>query len=309
MQINAASHLIRAARKLGLLDALRQQQRTLTQLCELDSLRPEFVKEILEAAVAIGIVEQYEDDYALSQAAHLLCQFDEDLGDHRWEPLVALARGESDRASHDDGLHYNQLAATQWIHTPAAMEAAEVLDFGGDESGSPTTILDLGCGSAVWTCAMAYRDPNVNVTAVDHEAALVAASNTAASIGISDRFHTMAADPISDELDLGQFDWVIVAQRLSSLGVQAAGAFLDRAVGLIKPGGRLVVIDLVQVGVKRTLNDSVEQLRLQLETREGTIFSPEQLQKLIAGAGLVDCQFALLSKGRSKLGLTVGKKA
>ena len=131
MQINAASHLIRALRQLGLIDALREQQHTLQQLCTPGSLNAELVREILDAAVAIGIVEQYEDDYALSRAAHLLCQYDHDLADQRWERLVSLTRGESKRDAHDDRLHANHLAATQWIHTPAAMEAAEVLDFGG----------------------------------------------------------------------------------------------------------------------------------------------------------------------------------
>ena len=79
MQINAASHLIRSLRKLGLIDALREQQCTLEQLCVPKSLDAEVVREILDAAVAIGIVEQYQEDYALSRAAHLLCQYDHDL--------------------------------------------------------------------------------------------------------------------------------------------------------------------------------------------------------------------------------------
>ena len=108
--------------------------------------------EILDAAVSIGIVEQYDEDFALSRAAHLLCQYDEDLADSSWQRLTDLASQTVSRDVHDDQLHLNHLAATQWIHTSSAMEAAEVLDFGGDSSSEPLEILDLGCGSAVWTC-------------------------------------------------------------------------------------------------------------------------------------------------------------
>ena len=308
MQINAASHLIRSLRKLGLVDALREQQCTLEQLCAPKSLDAEIVREILDAAVAIGIVEQYQEDYALSRAAHLLCQYDHDLADSRWERLVGLAQGELSRESHDVRSHQDQLAATQWIHTPAAMEAAEVLDFGGDSSGQKLEILDLGCGSAVWSSAMAYRDPNAHITAVDHEAALEAAVSTAKSIGLEDRFQAVSADPAEVELEHDQYDWVVIAQRLSGIGIEEAESFLARAVKFLKVGGRLAVIDLFDMGGKVTLVDRLESLRLKLETSRGSIISPPQLQSQLASCGLVNCQFALLSKDRAKFGVVVGKK-
>ena len=80
MQINAASHLIRAARQLGILEELRGGQRTCGQLCEALSLSATPADLLLDGLVAIGIVEKYEDDVALSQAAQLLCQYDDDLG-------------------------------------------------------------------------------------------------------------------------------------------------------------------------------------------------------------------------------------
>ncbi len=308
MQINAASHLIRSLRKLGLIDALREQQCTLEHLCVSGSLDTEIVREILDAAVAIGIVEQYQDDYALSRAAHLLCQYDHDLADSRWERLVGLAQGDLSRESHDVQLHQDHLAATQWIHTPAAMEAAEILDFGGDSSGQSLEILDLGCGSAVWSSAMAYRDQKANITAVDHHAALEAALSTAKSIGLEERFRAVPADPAEVELERGQYDWVVIAQRLSGIGSQNAERFLARAVEFLRVGGRLVVIDLVDMGGKVTLVDRLESLRLKLETSEGGILSPTQLQSQLTSCGLEDCQFALLSKDRAKFGIVVGKK-
>ncbi len=93
MKINATSHLIRSARQLGIFAELRQGQRTHEQLCEALSLKSELANLLLDALVAIGIVEKYEEDYALSRAAHLLCQYDDDLGDERWQKLTAAVSG------------------------------------------------------------------------------------------------------------------------------------------------------------------------------------------------------------------------
>lgn len=309
MQLNAASHLIRAARSLGVIAELREGQRTLEQLREALSLgSASSTLMLLDALVAIGIVEQYGDDYALSRAAHLLCQYDDDLGDARWQQLAALVRGDRPRQHHDDQRHFDHLAATQWIHTPAAMEAAEILNIGGQGEIQGPRILDLGCGSAVWSCAMAYRDPQATVTAVDNQAALAAAESTAQSIGLSERFQVVVADPLDAELQPDQFDWVLIAQRLSCHGSEAAQRLLEQGRRFAKPGGRVVVIDLVRMPARANLTDCVESLTLQMETREGSIRSLEQLQGAMQQAGLVDFQFALMSKSRAKLGLAVATR-
>ena len=104
MQINAASHLIRAAREIRLLAELREGQRTREQLCDKLDLDAGSTSLLLDGLVAIGIIEKYEDDFALSRAAHLLCQYDDDLGDARWDRLVQRMRGQGDRQDHDDQL-------------------------------------------------------------------------------------------------------------------------------------------------------------------------------------------------------------
>ncbi|NNE01229.1 MAG: SAM-dependent methyltransferase, partial [Pirellulaceae bacterium] len=93
MQINSVSHFLRAAREVGLLGELSQGQRTAEQLIETLKLAAKPAVLMLDALMAIGIVEKYEDDYALSRAAHLLCQYDNDLGDARWQKLADSVQG------------------------------------------------------------------------------------------------------------------------------------------------------------------------------------------------------------------------
>lgn len=307
MRINAVSHLIRAARQLGVLNELRNGQQTGAQLCDTLSLAPAPASLLLDGLVSIGIIEKYEDDFALSQAAHLLCQYDEDLGDSRWRRLPDRVRGDGGRAENDQP-QFDYLAATQWIHTRSAIEAAEILNIGGEGEPTGLKILDLGCGSAVWSCAMAHQDAMATITAVDHAAALEAASSTADSIGLSDRFDTIDADPQEVELPDDEFDLVVIAQRISLLSEEKAGTLLSRAIAAGKAGGRIVVIDLFRGPTRPNLAESVEALKLELETHQGQMRTIEAIQTQLDSLGLQQLQFTFLPASRVNMGMAVGVK-
>ena len=308
IQTNASSHLVRIARQIGIVDELRQGQRTLRNVCEARQLRPEPTELLLRALVEIGLLESYQEDFALSRAGHLLCQYDQDLGDADWSRLVGQVREPDAGRDLDIQNRYDYQAATQWVHTKAAIQAAEVLDVGGPGEVSGPRILDLGCGSAVWSCAMAHRDPGATVTAVDTAGALQAARSTAGSIGLEDRFTTIEGDPLSTPSPESAFDYVLIAQRLSCLGVDRAGPLLERAVASAARGGRVVVIDFFRGPAKPNLAECIEALRLQLSTPAGRVCSLEEVQSALHQHGLVGVQFAFLSASPLSLGLAVGEK-
>jgi ubiquinone/menaquinone biosynthesis C-methylase UbiE len=307
-QINAASHLMRAARELGVLDELGGGQRTCGQLCEALSLSATPANLLLDGLVAIGIVEKYEDDFALSQAARLLCRYDDDLGDSRWLELQDRVRG-AGRRPESDQRQFEYQAATQWIHTGAAIQAAEVLNIGGADEPSGLRILDLGCGSAVWSCAMAHQDALATITAVDEPGAMQAARSTADSIGLLDRLEALEADPLRVELPGDAFDLVLIPQRLSSLSEDEANALLSRAITAAKVGGRIVVIDLFRGPTKPNLAESIEALQLELCTGEGRMRTIESIQSQLGSLGLQQIQFTFLPASRVNMGLAVAVKA
>lgn len=309
MQVNAVSHIIRSGRELGIFAELGGGQRTIEQLCESLALEPGPAALLLDALSAVGVVQKYGEDLALSPAAQLLCQYDSDLGDRRWIRLSDQVRQSPEgEAEVSDQQHFDSIAATQWIHTPAAMQAAEILDIGGEDELSGPAILDLGCGSAVWSCAMAHRDSQATVTAVDTPAALAAATSTAESIEIGDRFRTVPGDPDEVQLPESGFDLVLLPQRLHALDDRGAERLVARAVAATAPGGRIVVIDLFRGPTKPKLAESVEALRLELDTRAGRMRSLEETQTLLARAGLENIQFSFLAASRINLGMMVGIK-
>ena len=307
MQINSVSHFMRAAREVGLIGELQQGQRTLEQLVNNLSLQEGPTGLLLDALIAIGMIEKYGDDFALSRAAQLLCQYDDDLGDRRWSGLADAVRGKAKGIDNDS--HFSANAATQWVHTPAAIQAAEILNIGGEGELAGPKILDLGCGSAVWSCAMAHQDAAATITAVDHAGAIEAAMTMAESIDLGDRLTTIQGDPKSVELPEDEFDIVLLAQRFCALGQVEAAELLARAIRAAKPGGRIVVIDLFRGPTKPNLTESIEALKLELETSEGQMRSLESAQEIFAKAGLTGVQFTFLAASRSNMGLVVGNCA
>ncbi|MCO8120777.1 methyltransferase domain-containing protein [Stieleria sp. TO1_6] len=311
METNAAAHMMRAARQSGITQKLRERQHTLDELCESLSLDRTTLGLLLGGLVSIGFVEQYGDDFTLARAGHLLCQYDEDLGDSRWETLGGRLQtsGDSDSdAAIDDNDYRQRLAATQWIHTSAAMQAAEILDIGGDATGPGLHILDLGCGSAVWSCAMAHRDAQATVVGVDQAAALAAAKTLAESIELGDRFKSIESDPLLATVGSNQFDLVVLAQLLSSYGDTQAVELIGKSVAALKSGGRLVAPDFYIGPGKAGLTETTSRLAIHLATRDGRVRDLRQSQQMFQDAGLQSIQFTYLAASEAGLGMIVAEK-
>ena len=304
MQINAQAHLLRAARESGIIDALRSGQLTKDQLVEQLNLDARMAGLLLDAMVAMQVLEKYGDDYAVAAVTRLLCQYDADLGDSVWADL-------SDRVRHGKtGANDNFLdltTATQWVHTAAAKQAAEILDIGGERTGRK--ILDLGCGSAVWSAAMAYADETTTVTAIDTPERLVAARRTVDSIGLGSRYEFIEADSETYQLSGNTYGLVLIAGRITPHSPEFDKATIERAKQALVVGGELVVIDLFKGPGRPGVNESIEAIRLATQTSAGQIRDAEAMRAQMVEAGFGACQFAFIAASRQGWGLLLAAKA
>lgn len=303
MQINAQAHLIRAARESGVIGELQKGQATADELIECLNLTPRFAHLLLDAMVAMQVIEKYGDDYALAAVTRLLCQYDADLGDNVWTSLNGQLLGGSGGSTSD---YFDEATATQWVHTSAAKQAAEILDIGGERQGR--RILDLGCGSAVWSAAMAYADPTASVVAVDTPARAAAAKRTINSIDIGDRYTFVEEEPDEVSLEANAYDLVLIAGRLSGQASDKDRETIERVKQLLKVGGELVLIDLFRGPGKPNINESIEAIRLATKTPAGEIRDAEQMRKLLLESGFAACQFAFIAASRQGWGMLLAVK-
>ncbi|QDT61996.1 hypothetical protein SV7mr_45370 [Stieleria bergensis] len=308
MQINAASHLLRAARQCGLIELLQQGQQTLEQVCDRLSLDPESAEPYLACLTSIGIVEQYGEDYALARAGHLLCQYDQDLGDARWENLGEKMQPRQPEPDPGKLAQYrSRLAATQWIHTSAALQAAEILDVANPKHAE-WRLLDLGCGAGVWSCAIAHQVPGSTVLAVDQAELLQSAQETANSIELGERYETLAENPITAELPGDAFDLAVLPQLVSCLDDQTAAGLLKSVFAALKAGGRVAIPDLYVGPAKAGLKESLGRLEVSVCTPHGKVRDLRDCDKLLRDAGFTGIQFSYLVASEQGLGMLVAEK-
>jgi SAM-dependent methyltransferase len=105
---------------------------------------------------------------------------------------------------------------------------------------TPGRALDLGCGEGADACWLAQR--GWTVVAVDiSDTALQRAAAAAESQGVGDRIQFVQHD-LSQSFPEGTFD-LISAQFLHSMIPFDRPRVLKRAVGAIRPGGSLLIVD------------------------------------------------------------------
>ena len=86
------THAIRAATELGIFKTLVAGQRTAEQLATEIEAKPAQVAALMTVLARSELIEQYDDDFALSTLARLIPETYFDFGDSHWRNLVQHVR-------------------------------------------------------------------------------------------------------------------------------------------------------------------------------------------------------------------------
>lgn len=153
----------------------------------------------------------------------------------------------------------------------------------------PQRILDIGCGSGVWSLAFASRDPSSQVSGLDFPGVLDAFVARAARLGVADRVKLVPGDMHEVQVPAAAFDLVVVANVLRLEHEARAQAVIARAAAALRPGGHLLVIDALAAGTPaKELVRAVYELHLTMRTEKGHVHSPAQITQWMQAAGMTD---------------------
>jgi len=109
---------------------------------------------------------------------------------------------------------------------------------------SPRKVLDIAASHGMFGIAIARAVPGAEVTAVDWQAVLSVARESAEAAGVSDRYHTLAGSAF--EVDWGNgFDLVLLANFLHQLEHEGCVALLRKVRKGLVSGGRAAVVEVV----------------------------------------------------------------
>lgn len=305
-----ASEALRAALETGVIDALQGPPQTLPELAEACRMQEQRLQMVLDVLIHLGAVERYGDDYALSTAMRLASQHPDTLHGGHWQSLNSFLQTppEEEAEPDDEALHAfrGQSLSTQWTMTAAAMELAELLDIGERRRGSH--ILDLGAGAAMWSCAMAYRDPESRVTAVEMAEALSGAQRTADEIGIADRVELMAGDYRSVELPEQTYDLALAVNLLELAPLEEAEPWLRRIHAALRPDGELIVVTRMPGQSMGDLHRTLAALELALRVPAAQSHGAEAIWETLKRAGFDAQPPQMLDAPPYSMGVLIGRR-
>jgi ubiquinone/menaquinone biosynthesis C-methylase UbiE len=311
MDLLGTSAALMAAQQVSLMLALLDGPGTVAEFARRRSIDPRATERVLEVLVSIGIAEHVGDVYQASEefrAAAAEMPGGMGFGVALWSRTATflrtgdpLVRFDSAAPAERDVNYRKVVESLSRIFTPPARELAARIDE------APAHILDMGCGAGIWSLAIAERFAGTRVTGLDLPGVLAMFEARASDMGLGDRISTLAGDYHTIDIPERAFDVVIIANVLRLEPAPRAAHIVERAVGAISPGGKLIVVDALAGGTpERERARAVYALHLAMRSAEGTVHSPAEVRAWMEAQGLVIVEEVPL-EGLSAAGAIIGQ--
>jgi ubiquinone/menaquinone biosynthesis C-methylase UbiE len=169
----------------------------------------------------------------------------------------------------------------------AEMAAPGVIGTGAFRGAA--TILDLGGGGGGYAAELARALPDTQVTLADLREIIPIAKAHLERKGLGGRVELVAADFLKDDCGLAgrTFDRVFVSHVLHDFDAPTASAIVARAARLVRPGGKLVILDvLVPDGGQNNPVEALFDLMMLVEVPHGRTHRIADLREWIESSGM-----------------------
>jgi ubiquinone/menaquinone biosynthesis C-methylase UbiE len=123
---------------------------------------------------------------------------------------------------------------------PAAHAIAEHLPAAG-----PVKVLDIAAGHGTFGIAIAQRNKDAQITALDWAAVLEVAKENAAKAGVTDRYSTLPGDFFTAELAPEEYDAILITNFLHHFDTPTCEGIFRKVHAALKPGGVAITLEFV----------------------------------------------------------------
>jgi 2-polyprenyl-3-methyl-5-hydroxy-6-metoxy-1,4-benzoquinol methylase len=260
---------------------------------------------LLDGLVALDLVELHDgsyrntaeaSSYLISRRPGYLGGFAEVLLSEAasWSALPdAVRTGEpAMTAAHDaaDATFYEKLVpALAPLATPVAHIAAQKLDIA---NRGEIAILDVGGGAGVYSSTWLALNPAAHSTQVDWAPVNAVARRLVTEHGVGDRFDCIDGDLHTVDFGNGRYDYIVYSHVAHVEGPQDNADVIARFRRALKPGGTLVISELIadddRSGPPFALLFASTML---LQTTGGTTWRPADYRQWLTAAGFADVTF------------------
>jgi SAM-dependent methyltransferase len=308
LELLGVSSAIMSAIETGLFAALLEQPGSAAAIARRLALEPRATERVLDVLAACGLARVEGEVYAAAPAlvdAAERVPGGRDLLLTMWSHTPELLkRGEP----------FVRMDVERERHYSAHVSAlGELFAYSADQlaahiEDAPARVLDVGCGSGVWSLAIAERFPGTSVVGLDLPAVLAPFAARAKDKGLSDRIATLPGDMFEVEPP-ADFDLVIIANVLRLERRERARELVRRMSRAVRPGGSLLIVDALAHGTEEAERArAVYALHLALRTEAGGVHAPSEVRAWMNDAGLVELEAIALPAKVGALGALRGWK-
>lgn len=293
-----ASATLLAANDLGVFAALTDGARTAPDLSDRLGTDSQALSRLLDACCGLNLLEKQGDNYLLLSisAAFLVPGQPDYIGNAlRWardqyEPWGRLAESVRtgnpavDPDRHLGGDTDQTRNFVLGMHDRARGIARSVVRF-IDLEGCDA-LLDVGGGPGAYAMLLAQRYPALRVTILDLPEVVAVAGELIAEQGLQDRVDTRAGDAALGDYGEDRYDAVLFSGVLHQMSPATIRTMLSAAHRAIKPGGGVVLSDIMADATKsQPVFAALFSLQMLLTSSEGAVFAAESCMVWLEAAG------------------------
>ncbi len=296
----ARSKILQTAVELGIFTHINEGQTSVEKISRVLGSNHRAIRIFLDALVGMGVLAKARGAYKLTA-----------------ESKQFLVRGESQYLG--QFLTGTGIAQDGWQHlTHAVKKGRQISEFA--EVGHRTTffkelvkgifptsfasgvilgkklgvgktlkaqkILDLGCGAAPWSIAMAMADQASKVVAVDFPEILEIAQAHVKRFHVNRQFEWRPGDFHEVKFEKGTYDLVILGHILHGEGELPSKKLIKRAHECLKPGGKLLIAEFIANDLKSGPElPFLFAINMLLYTDGGDVFTTKDLKRWLGLCG------------------------
>ena len=124
------------------------------------------------------------------------------------------------------------------------ISASFIADLAGAGEGHPMTVLDIAASHGMFGIAIARKNPQAQIVALDWPNVLQVAVENAAAAGVGNRLATIAGSAFDVELGSG-YDSVLITNLFHHFDAAGCEKLMRRAHGALKSGGKVFTLEFV----------------------------------------------------------------
>jgi ubiquinone/menaquinone biosynthesis C-methylase UbiE len=163
----------------------------------------------------------------------------------------------------------------------------------------PLRVLDIAAGHGVFGIAIAQKNPQAEITAVDWAAVLEVAKENAVKAGISKRFHTVPGSAFDVEFG-ADYDLVLITNFLHHFDPPTNERFLRKVHTALKPGGKAVTLEFCPNDDRVTpLTPARFAITMLQSTAHGDAYTFRELDSMLRNAGFASSERQILPSEQS----------